>query len=170
MKKHVLAVVILACSVFTVSCTQRILEFTIVSTRNIDLSRVGEFTRSNRVARGRDIVHWIIIFPTSFTGQPQLMPAIERAIRSVPGCVALIDGRVSESSWWFIYGQDSYIVEGTPLIDPKLSMIPPGSHMVTSMGPVGNVKETRVVSQSEYEALKKRHRQPGGIVGLNVRP
>ena len=47
---------------------------------------------------------------------------MDRAIESQPGAVALVDGVVSFKSWIipFIYGQQKYIVEGSPLIDPKL--------------------------------------------------
>jgi hypothetical protein len=103
-------------------CVRTITDFTIVSTKNIDMSRAGEFKRSQRVCRGRDVVHWVTIFPLSFTGEPDMKPAIDRAIQSVPGCVALVDGRIREVFWYipFIYGQNAIIAEGTPLVDPNI--------------------------------------------------
>ncbi len=100
-------------------CTTTIVDFTIVSTKNIDLSRAGEFERSPHMVRGNDVAHWVTIFPL---GSPEMKPAIDRAIQSVPGCVALVDGRIRERFWYipFIYGQDAIIAEGTPLIDPNM--------------------------------------------------
>jgi hypothetical protein len=114
----VLAFVLLAGA----GCVRTITDFTIVSTKNVDLSRMGEYERDSRVRRGRDVVHWVTIFPLSWTGEPELKPAIDRAIMSVPGGVALLDGRIRESYWYIplLYGQHALIVEGTPLIDPKV--------------------------------------------------
>lgn len=42
--------------------------------------------------------------------------AIDRAIEQHPGAVGLVDGVLKHKSWWaLLYGQSSYIVEGTPL-------------------------------------------------------
>lgn len=103
-------------------CVRTITDFTIVSTKNVDLSRAAEFKWSPRMVRGRDVVHWVTIFPLSWSGDPELKPAIDRAIQSVPGCVALVDGRIRESFWYIplLYGQHSLIAEGTPLIDPNI--------------------------------------------------
>jgi hypothetical protein len=103
-------------------CVRTITDFTIVSTKNFDLSRAGEFERYPQVRRGRDVVHWVTIFPLSWTGEPELKPAIDRAIQSVPGGVALVDGRIREVFWYIplLYGQHSLVAEGTPLVDPKI--------------------------------------------------
>jgi hypothetical protein len=47
---------------------------------------------------------------------------MDNAIESVPGAVALLDGVLNHNFWYipYIYGQESYDVEGTPLIDPLL--------------------------------------------------
>lgn len=107
---------------FDAGCVRTITDFTIVSTKNFDLSRAGEFERYPQVRRGRDVVHWVTIFPLSWTGEPELKPALDRAIQSVPGGVALVDGRIREVFWYIplLYGQHSLIAEGTPLVDPKI--------------------------------------------------
>jgi hypothetical protein len=47
--------------------------------------------------------------------------AVDRAIEQVPGAVALVDGVIKTEGYWFIlFGQNSIIVEGLPLIDPSL--------------------------------------------------
>ena len=100
-------------------CSQRIVDFTIMSSKNIDLSRGAEFRRSTTRVKADDTKSIIILIPT---GIPNMKTAMDKAIESVPGTVALLDGVVTSSSWYipYIYGQSSITVEGTPLIDPKL--------------------------------------------------
>lgn len=109
------AVTLLLCT----GCTQRLLDFTIISSKNVDLSRADSWEHVSWRVKGTDTAHWILIFPT---GIPDAKEAMDRAIESQPGAVALVDGVVSFKSWIipFIYGQQKYIVEGSPLIDPKL--------------------------------------------------
>ena len=56
------------------------------------------------------------------TGEPNAKEAIDRAIQKQPGAVGLLDGVIYKHGWYipYIYGQFSFEVEGTPLIDPKL--------------------------------------------------
>ncbi len=102
----------------TAGCTTRMVDFTTISTKNVDWSKAGTFSRSARV-KGEDTSHVIMIFPT---GIPNMKEAIDRAIESKPGGVALVDGVVYSRAWYVpcIYGQNSYVIEGTPLIDPSL--------------------------------------------------
>lgn len=100
-------------------CTTRLTDFTIISTKNIDLSRGAEFTRSDKRIEGEDTKHIIIFIPT---GIPSPKEAADKAIESTPGAVALLDG-VLEHEWFYfpyIFGYTTYRVKGTPLIDPKL--------------------------------------------------
>ena len=85
--------------------------------------------------------------------------AIDRAIESVPGAVALVDGVVTYSYFYipYIYGQETYVVEGTPLIDPKLvSGELKSSFMVAKLNKDGKVKEFRYVSADEYQKTKRK--------------
>lgn len=63
-------------------------------------------------------MHWIVVVPT---GTISFKSAIDRALESIPGCVALLDGIIYTKTWYipYIYGRETAIVEGTPLIDPK---------------------------------------------------
>lgn len=102
------------------------------------------------------MVHWIILVPT---GVPSAKEAMDRAIESVPGAVALVDGVITSKFWFvpYIYGQQRFVVEGTPLIDPKLASVwKHGNYLVTNLDPNGNVRETRTVTKVEYESLKER--------------
>jgi hypothetical protein len=106
-------------SLFLLSgCSTRVADFTIISSKNIDLSKGMNFKRGSTRVKGEDLKH-IIIIPTT---HPNAKEAMDKAIESVPGCVALTDGVLNHNLWWipYIYGQESYEVEGTPLIDPDL--------------------------------------------------
>lgn len=99
-------------------CVTRLGDMTILSTKNIELSQMGSFERAPTRVEGRDAAHIIIFIPT---GTPDLEEAVDRAIESVPGGVALVDA-VCYSSWWYIpyvYGQVQYKVEGNVLVDPR---------------------------------------------------
>ncbi|MCK9397661.1 MAG: hypothetical protein M0Q44_18985 [Methylobacter sp.] len=115
MNKTLLIISILLLS----GCSQRIIDFTAISSKNIDLSRGADFKRAPARVKGEDRKQVFIIFPTGF---PSAKEAMDKAIESVPGAVALLDGVVTTHSWYFpgIYGQNWIEVEGTPLIDPLL--------------------------------------------------
>jgi len=108
-----------ALAIFLAGCTVRLADFTIISTKNIDLARGADFKRGQARIEGVDSVSIIIFVPT---GTPNIKEAIDRAIESVPGAVALLDGVIYAKSWCIplLYGQNKYVVEGTPLIDPNL--------------------------------------------------
>jgi hypothetical protein len=112
-------IVFLLLSIVTISgCSQRVADFTIISSKNIDLSKGADFKRGPTRVHGEDLKH-IIIIPA---GHPNAKEAMDNAIESVPGAVALLDGVLNHNFWYipYIYGQESYDVEGTPLIDPLL--------------------------------------------------
>ncbi|MDO9160903.1 MAG: hypothetical protein Q8N35_06220 [Methylococcaceae bacterium] len=85
----------------------------------MDLSRGADFTRSPNRTKGEDRKSIIILFPT---GVPNAKEAMDKAIESVPGAVGLVDGVITQHSWYipYIYGESWVEVEGTPLIDPAL--------------------------------------------------
>jgi len=97
-------------------CTSinRIGDFTIISSKNIDLSRGANFKRGTTRVKGQDMVGTSGFTPAV---QANMKTAIDRAIESVPGAVALLDGVISQkiTTW-----KTGYVVEGTPLIDPAL--------------------------------------------------
>lgn len=115
MKKALFLIAAIAVS----GCSNRIADFTIISSKNVDMSRGAEFKRSSQRVSGEDVKHIIIFIPT---GQPNAKEAMDRAIEKVPGAIALMDGVVTQEFFWipYIYGQSKFVVEGTPLIDPIL--------------------------------------------------
>lgn len=136
-------------------CTTRLTDFTIISTKNVDLTRAADFERGKSRIEGVDKIYIIIFIPT---GQPNMKEAIDRAIESVPGAVALLDGVLSIKNWYipYIYGESSYVVEGTPLIDPKHASVDlKSNYMISRLDNNGNVSSFRYVSKEEYHAVRE---------------
>jgi len=136
-------------------CTSRVTDFTIISTKNFDLNRASEFQRADFRSEGVDTKHIIIFIPT---GVPNAKEAIDRAIEQVPGGVALLDGVLSVNNFWipFLYGQSSYIVRGTVLIDPLLvsTDMSETDTMILVLDNNGAAIDTRTLSAEELLELE----------------
>lgn len=96
------------------SCTQRISDLTVISSKNIDIENKTFKILDERVT-GEDKKHIIVFIPT---GQPSMKEAIDRAIESQKGGVALSDASIEIKWWWipYIYGQNTIKVEGNPVV------------------------------------------------------
>ncbi len=96
------------------SCSHRLVDFTIISTKNVPIGNSMEgLNKAPTRVKGVDKKHWVLFFPLGF---PSMKEAIDKAIEKYPGAIALCDGVLKQNSWHiFLYGQNSYIVEGTPL-------------------------------------------------------
>lgn len=96
------------------SCTHRLTDFTVISTKNVPLGiESTKIKKADTRVKGVDKSHIILFLPI---GSPNMKEAIDKAIHQHPGCVGLADGVVKSSFWdAILYGQSSYIVEGTPL-------------------------------------------------------
>ncbi len=146
------------CVVFA-SCSHRLIDFTIISSKNVDLSQMAQFKRGTQRVEGIDKVHIIIFIPT---GTPNAKEALDKAIESVPGAVALVDGVITQKFWWipYIYGQNYFVVEGTPIINPDLlSNIDSQSksnYMVATLDEKGNFENLNYVSEDEYNIIKEK--------------
>lgn len=139
-------------------CSTRLVDFTMISTKNVDWSKAATFTRGDSRVVGDDLVHTIVIIPT---GISTMKEAIDRAIEATPGAVALVDGVVYQKAYYIplIYGQSGYVVEGTPLISPAFTDVStPASptHAAVYLDGSGNVKERRALSADEYAKLKEK--------------
>jgi hypothetical protein len=150
-------VLMISLVVLLTACTTRLLDFTVVSSKNIDLSKAETFERGKSRVEGVDAA-WIIIFIP--TGIPNMKEAIDRALEKVPGAVALVDGVVSSKFMYFVLAaQSAYVVEGTPLIDPAL--VENGelesNYMVCQMNKKGEVDSFSYVEEYEYNDLKEQY-------------
>ncbi|MCX7082533.1 MAG: hypothetical protein NT008_04155 [Methylococcales bacterium] len=117
--KKIIIIIITICMALVSGCSTRITDFTFISSKNIDLSRGADFKRSTVRVKGEDRKSIVIFIPT---GVPNVKEALDKAIESTPGAVGLVDGVITHYSWYipYIYGENWYEVDGTPLIDPVL--------------------------------------------------
>lgn len=156
------ALSLLFCVFALTGCTTRLTDFTVISTKNVDFSQLAKARRCSTRVKGKDTVHVIILFPT---GVASMKEAIDKAIESVPGAVALVDG-VLYHNWFYIpyiYGQDSYVVEGTPLIVPSLVMRSPERWMVAKYDPAAKRCIMHEVSEQQFEKMRR------GMIGTGAK-
>ncbi|WP_139959918.1 hypothetical protein [Flavicella sediminum] len=139
------------------SCSQRVMDFTIVSSKNLEFSKFPTYKKGNTRVSGKDKKPIIIIIPT---GYPNGKEAMDRAIESVPGAVALLDG-VLTYKWFYIpyiYGEYIYIIEGTPLIDPNLvstsEIEKQNDFSVCILNREGNIEKNITLTETKYYDLK----------------
>jgi hypothetical protein len=149
---RVLLVAGLVFLVLFTGCSQRVIDFTIISSKNVDLSKAANFKRGTARVEGIDSKPIIFFIPM---GTPNTKEAVDRAIESVPGAVALTDGVITYKYFVFIFGKMSYVVEGTPLIDPSLAMTTPNDGpRVSIIDPATNQPRLLEVSESDYRSVK----------------
>lgn len=107
MNKLKLSAALAALAIVLAGCATRIGDFTMLSTKNIDLSRMDEFERGRRTT-GEDITVFSV---------PSMEEAVDKAIEREPGGIALVDVSVETLVGILTQG---WRIEGTVLIDPKL--------------------------------------------------
>ncbi|HJQ84704.1 MAG TPA: hypothetical protein VKA21_11535 [Candidatus Binatia bacterium] len=137
-------------------CTTRIVDFTVISTKNVDWSQASSLQRAPSRVEGIDMVHIIIFIPT---GQPNMKEAVDRAIEKVPGAVALVDGVVYSKGWYipYIYGRSWFAVEGTPLVQSnRTAGAPLPAYWVAKVGRGGDLDRMSSVTREAYESLRDR--------------
>ena len=92
-------------------CTQRVGDFTFLSSKNLDLSNLDMEASANApIVEGKDNKPIIIIFPT---GIPNLKEATDRAIESGRG-TALSNATIYYTFWYvpYIVGNAEFKVRG----------------------------------------------------------
>ncbi len=104
------------CILLTTACTQRIGDFTVGSTKNIDIKKTLHRVDETERLVGKDTKHIILFFPM---GVPNMKEAMDRAIEQRTGAVALSNVTVEQESFYipFIYGQHSFLIEGNPVYE-----------------------------------------------------
>lgn len=94
--------------IFLGGCTIRMVDFTVISTKNVKIPSVAKGPR----VTGEDCV-LVVLFPL---GIPDMKEAIDRAIEKAgPEYDALVDGVVYRLNHSFLFGQVCFKVEGTPI-------------------------------------------------------
>jgi len=111
MKARIL--ILLLCAALC-GCRSRLGDFTVITTKNIDLTNFSTHSNLEREpVSGIDEKHIICIFPT---GIPNIEEAIDKALAKGKGYI-LVDASISEEWFYFpyIYGYMKYEVKGTPV-------------------------------------------------------
>lgn len=104
--KLVTSIVLITSILMFAGCATRIGDFTIISSKNINYSNFDEFEVNRSRSTGEDI---------KFFGYPSMEEAVDRAIESVNGGVAITDATVEMVYYFFSQG---YRVEGNVVVDP----------------------------------------------------
>ena len=147
------AICYLAAVLLSAGCSQTLGDFTILSTKNVDLSALSKSHRAGET-QGEDKTYIIIFIPT---GVPNLKTAIDRAIEAVPGCYALSDARLTASSFYipYVYGENSFSVKGTALVNHAQAAHFPTRHLMVSYDKQQDRYIAKGVSKQEFDALAK---------------
>lgn len=97
--------------------------FTIISSKNVDISRLGEFAKSSeKVATKSFNAKGIFIKDSKLSDGYVLENALDSALEQIPGAVALVDAKVQYfHSKKVGREQWGYKFEGTALIDNSLA-------------------------------------------------
>jgi len=97
-------------------CVNRIGDFTVSSTKNIDIKKSLHVVDGRYRLKGVDKKHIILFVPT---GTPNLKEAMDEAEEQAPLCVGLSDVTIKYGFWWipYIYGQEWFEVEGNPVFE-----------------------------------------------------
>ncbi len=156
MQKTIL-LVLAAITLLLAGCATRMVDFTVISTKNFEYGKGATFTRGSSRITGEDAAYMILIIPT---GTPNIKEAIDKALESVKGAVALVDGVLYSKNIGIpgIFFKTSYLVEGTPLIDPSLTSttLEPGFY-VAQMDKASGRYQLSQVDEAQYQSLKSQY-------------
>ena len=104
---------IVAAVLLTAGCSsQRIGDFTLLSTKNIDISRIATYERVGSRQDARDMRNAFQLYVGATASMEE---AVDNAMEQIPGCRALVDVSVKIVNRSFSSG---YEIEGECLIDP----------------------------------------------------
>ena len=108
-------------------------KFSIVAPKPVRPAQIASARATRTKARGEDTNHIILIVPLRWRPH-DMRVAMQQAIETVPGGIALLDCEVLETKFHipFIYGYYAYVVEGRVLVDPLLRQRPARSGSDTS--------------------------------------
>ena len=109
MKKLLIVLLAAACC----GCVSRVADLTLCSTKNVDL-KVPHPVDVGRRVTGETRTYIVVVFPF---GEESIKEAIDRAIESAPGAVALSNATIDRGVWYipWIYGEVWIRAEGNPV-------------------------------------------------------
>lgn len=136
-------------------CSQLNFGYSIISSKNLDYDQLSSYERGTFKSIGEDSRMIILV-----QGDDNSLKALDRAIETIPGAVALVDGVIRNNSWWAIFvGKSTVIVEGTPLIDPALVNRETqnlNDYSICLMDEEGNLKASKNVNKETFIDLKNK--------------
>lgn len=109
--KKLLMPILMGAVLITSGCAQRVVDFTMGSTKNVNLNS-GQFIEGDRVEA--DDTKVVVLVPL---GVPSLKEATDRAIEKDKCAVGLTNVTADSEVFSFLIGYISYNVEGNLLID-----------------------------------------------------
>ncbi len=108
MLKKAIIVVFATLFLFLSGCSVRVVDFTVISTKNVNLPTSDKGKR----VTGEDCV---VVFIIPF-GAPNMKEAIDQTIENAGSEYdALVDGVIYQLNHSFLFGQQCFRVEGTPI-------------------------------------------------------
>jgi hypothetical protein len=108
---------LLAISVALSGCAHRIGDFTVASTKNMDIKDSLHKVDYDTRVKGQDVSHQILFFQV---GQPNMKEAMDNAIEKTPGAVGLSNVTVKQVGWSaLLYGQTYFEIEGNPILEAE---------------------------------------------------
>lgn len=114
--KDTLCLASLAAALLGSSCTTRLMDMTIATSKNIDLNNVQQYTTlPNARVKGEDTTHIVTVIPLGF---PSVKEAIDRAVeQNGSNCVGLSNVVFYQTEWYIplIYGRVTVTAEGDPI-------------------------------------------------------
>lgn len=149
--------------VMLVGCTstEQLGRFTIISSKNADLSRLGEMVRNHEVSatHKKDLnlkIFWFIQ-TRKVSESYELENALDAVIEQIPGGVALVDAQLStyESTGFLWFSKRwGYIFEGTVLVDPRVT----GENQakLNEIAPDGNLYAVNIDNTDEVKFVDEK--------------
>lgn len=109
----------LAAATLVSACSSKMTDFTILSTNNVDLRQAENLKTLPNKVEGSDSTYTFLFIPF---GSRNIEDAIKDALEQTPGAVALVDGRIEKTRFWFpvpwiLFDKASYVVTGKPVVD-----------------------------------------------------
>jgi len=135
-------------------CATRIMDLTVASTKNVDLSRMGQFQRSGKEVKGTSTKLSSILFFSVSIGTIDMKKAIDSALGKIQGAVALVDFTLSKRNLNFLlFGLEQYVVTGIALVDPNIVTLGNNEELLPELvtfGENGEIIERLQITQDEY--------------------
>ncbi|MDR2344413.1 MAG: hypothetical protein LBD86_07785 [Spirochaetaceae bacterium] len=156
-------VVVLVFGVVLSGCATRIGDFTLISSKNVDLSQVSSYSRSKKIVRGSDSIITVLFF-IPIKSKVDIKKALDNALAKIPGAEVIVDARFDYRKLNFILFQiEGFVVSGTALVNPNVvdaSETTPDKPYLVMDTKDGEHFTKRYVSEDEYRYLLTRNNTP----------